>query len=247
MTEIKKVVLNRNSSVPIYHQLREKIRKHILVQELPAHTIMPSESQLMASVGASRATVRAALLDLEKEGWIYRVQGKGTYVAPPRISRRFRSMISFTEEIKGKGLEPSSTLLRAEQVSAPALVREKMELEPQAEVVVVERIRFADGRPIGLNLSHINADLCPDIQNRADLSRGSLYDIINDLYEIRITKATRTLESRQCPEELRDVLEVSGGEPILLLTGVVYAESGRALDYCVEYYREDWQEPEVLK
>lgn len=232
--------LDRRSSVPIYHQIREKIRNYIVEKDLQPGTLLPSEAELMELFGASRGTIRAALTALENEGLIYKAQGKGTYVSPPRISGRFRTMISFTEEIKAKGLEPTSKVLEAALIEADEEIAAKMKIEVGDQVYRITRIRYANENPVGLNTSHINAKLCPGFLERADVSVGSLYDYISDLYGLRITKAERVLESIPSCAELSDILEVAPRDPILKLTGLAYTDSGDVLDYCVEYYREDW-------
>lgn len=236
--EVLVLTLDRESSIPLYHQLRDKLRHMIIDDGLAPYTRLPSESELCAEYGASRITVRLALTDLVNEGLIYREQGVGTFVAPPKISRRFTSLISFTEEIRSKGLEPSSKVLRAELTPAGDKVAEKLGIFAHDQVVVVERIRYAGGKPVGLNTSHLNYRLCPDILAE-DLGIGSLYEIIERKYKLRINKAERTLESMLCPPGLAGILGIGAGEPILYLTGVAYVESGDALDYCEEYYAED--------
>ena len=232
------LALDRESSIPLYHQLRERIRHMIIDGGLAPHTKLPSESALCAEYGASRITVRLALTDLVNEGLIYREQGVGTFVAPPKISRRFTSLISFTEEIRSRGLEPSSEVLRAELAPAGDKVADKLGLSARDQVVVVKRIRYAGGRPVGLNTSHLNYALCPDILDE-DLGIGSLYEIIERKYKLRINRAERTLESMLCERDLAGVLNIPVGDPILYLTGIAYVESGEALDYCEEYYTED--------
>lgn len=232
--------LDRRSSIPLYHQIRERIRDYIAEKELQPNTLLPSEAELMQIFSASRGTIRSALIDLEKEGIIYKTQGKGTYVSPPRISRRLRTMISFTEEIKAKGLEATSKVLEAAQVEADEHIAKKMQIKPGDPIYRITRIRYADNRPVGLNTSHISARLCPGFLDAVDFSVGSLYDHTFDLYGLRITKAERILESISSSAELATTLEVASGEPVLKLTGIAYAESGAVLDYCIEYYREDW-------
>lgn len=232
--------LDRRSSVPLYHQIREKIRDYISEKGLEPDTLLPSEAELMQLFGASRGTIRSALTDLEKEGVIYKSQGKGTYVSPPRISHRFRTMISFTEEIKTKGREATSKVLEASQIGADEHIAAKMQILPGDPVYRITRIRYADGRPVGLNTSHINAKLCPGFLDAAEFSTGSLYDYTFDLYGLRITKAERILESISASADLANTLEIAKNDPALKLTGIAYTESGDVLDYCIEFYREDW-------
>lgn len=232
------MVLQRQDSVPMYHQLKKILRDRIEQESLLPHTRLPSERELQEQYGVSRMTVRLAMRDLVSEGLIYREPGRGSFVAPPRVSRRFVSMISFTEELKIRGFQPSSKVIEAKEIPAKGTVAERLQLAPGTPVVRVRRIRYADGEPVGVNTSHLRADLCPNVLQE-NLAEGSLYTLLERRYGLRITRAERVLQSMTCPAPLAEMLEVRPGEPVVQLTGVVYTEHGVPLDYCEEYYRED--------
>ncbi|MFS8664545.1 MAG: GntR family transcriptional regulator, partial [Limnochordales bacterium] len=213
------------------------LRRQIESGQLPPHTRLPSEAELQERYGVSRMTVRLAMGALVNEGLVYRYPGKGSFVAPPRVSKRFVSMISFTEELRLRGFRPSSKVLEAREIPAADAIAQRLQIPPGTPVVLVRRIRYADGEPVGLNTSHLRADLCPGILEE-DLAQGSLYKLIEDRWGVRITRADRFLASIPCPPDLAGLLRVRPGDPILELRGVVYTESGVPLDYCEEYYSE---------
>ncbi|HLT58166.1 MAG TPA: GntR family transcriptional regulator [Limnochordales bacterium] len=231
------MALRRDNSVPLYHQLRDLLREQIESGQLPPHTRLPSETELQVRYGVSRMTVRLAMGALVNDGLVYRRPGKGSFVAPPRVSKRFVSMISFTEELRLRGFRPSSKVLEAREIPAADAIAQRLQIPPGTPVVLVRRIRYADGEPVGLNTSHLRADLCPGILEE-DLAQGSLYKLIEDRWGVRITRADRFLASIPCPPDLAGLLRVRPGDPILELRGVVYTESGVPLDYCEEYYSE---------
>jgi len=231
------MALRRDNSVPLYHQLRDLLREQIESGQLPPHTRLPSETELQVRYGVSRMTVRLAMGALVNDGLVYRRPGKGSFVAPPRVSKRFVSMISFTEELRLRGFRPSSKVLEAREIPAADAIAQRLQIPPGTPVVLVRRIRYADGEPVGLNTSHLRADLCPGILEE-DLAQGSLYKLIEDRWGVRITRADRFLASIPCPQDLAGLLRVRPGDPILELRGVVYTESGVPLDYCEEYYSE---------
>jgi len=229
--------LKRDNSVPLYHQLRDLLREQIESGQLPPHTRLPSETELQQRYGVSRMTVRLAMGALVNDGLVYRHPGKGSFVAPPRVSKRFVSMISFTEELRLRGFRPSSKVLEAREVPAASDIALRLHIQPGAPVFRVRRIRYADGEPVGLNTSHLRVDLCPGILDE-NLAEGSLYKLIESRYGLRITRAERSLASIPCPATVADILGVRPGDPVLELRGVVYTETGVPLDYCEEYYSE---------
>src|SRR2546430_5696128 len=115
-----------------------------LIERLGVGTAIPSERQLSVDLGVSRLTVRAALDDLAREGYLVRRRGSGTYVQQPKITQQL-TMTSFSEDMRRRGMAPSSTTLSlTRQLAGPRLGR-FLNVSPGDEVVVVKRLRLADG------------------------------------------------------------------------------------------------------
>src|SRR5206468_10772878 len=114
-----------------------------LIEQLGVGTAIPSERQLSVDLGISRLTVRAALDDLAREGYLVRRRGSGTYVQQPKITQQL-TMTSFSEDMRRRGMAPSSTLSLTRQLAGPRLGR-FLNVSPGDEIVVVKRLRLADG------------------------------------------------------------------------------------------------------
>src|SRR3954469_20002129 len=124
-----------------------------LIERLGVGTAIPSERQLSADLGVSRLTVRAALDDLAREGYLVRRRGSGTYVQQPKISQQL-TMTSFSEDMRRRGMTPSSTTLSlTRQLAGPRFGR-FLNVSPGDEIVVVKRLRLADGVSVGLATPH---------------------------------------------------------------------------------------------
>src|SRR3974377_293488 len=131
-----------------------------LIERLGVGTAIPSERQLSADLGVSRLTVRAALDDLAREGYLVRRRGSGTYVQQPKISQEL-TMTSFSEDMRRRGMEPSSsTLSLAEQLAGARLGR-FLNVSPGERIVVVKRLRLADGVSMAIETLHIPASVVP--------------------------------------------------------------------------------------
>src|SRR5436305_8205654 len=176
-----------------------------LIDGLGVGTAIPSERQLSVDLGVSRLTVRAALDDLAREGYLVRRRGSGTYVQQPKISQQL-TMTSFSEDMRRRGMTAGSkTLSLTRQLAGPRLGR-FLNVSPGQEVVVVKRLRLADGVSMAIETLHIPANVVPDVGPR-DLE-GSFYELLRDRYGIEIATATQTNEPTVTNEEEAAALEV---------------------------------------
>lgn len=132
--------------------------KHVVVREYLRGLVddelgpgdrIPSERDLCQRFGVSRMTVRQAVDALVVDGVLDRVQGRGTFVAQHKVDMQLR-LTAFDDEMRRRGMEPSSRVLRAATMPAPRDVAAALELEPGAEVVYLRRVRLADGAPMAL-------------------------------------------------------------------------------------------------
>ena len=107
------------SSVPLYFQLVSSIKRLVSTGIMSPGDLLPSEAELCKNLEISRSTVRQAIGALEDEGLVVRKQGRGTFVAEPKMRRRNENVYSFTSEITAMGLTPSSTLIEFEIITPP--------------------------------------------------------------------------------------------------------------------------------
>jgi len=207
-----------------------------LIERLGVGTAIPSERQLSADLGVSRLTVRAALDDLAREGYLVRRRGSGTYVQQPKISQQL-TMTSFSEDMRRRGMAPSSTTLSlTRQLAGPRLGR-FLNVSPGDDVVVVKRLRLADGVSMAIETLHIPASVVPGVEPR-DLE-GSFYELLQTRYEIEIASATQTIEPTVTNEEESAVLEVPLHSPAFLFERTSRDLSGRTLEFVHSIYRGD--------
>jgi GntR family transcriptional regulator len=229
--------VQKGTHIPLYHQLRILIQRKIETGHLFPHQPIEPEWELSKKYQISRTTVRQAMRELEKDGLIYRKQGKGTFVSGPKISQRFVTLTSFTEECIAKGLKPSAKLLEAKLIPADLEVSRNLGVKRREKVIKLYRLRFADRKPVGLNLSYLPYRLCPDLMGE-DLREKSLYRIIEQKYNVKITKVKRIMESVQADDHISKMLRVKVGDPILKIEGVAYLKDEQPIEYFVEYYME---------
>jgi len=216
-------LLDDSSPIPLYHQLAEELRKKIESGEWPLHTLIPSETQLCKKYGVSRGTVRQALIELMRDGLIYRKQGQGTFVAKLRVIQPVSRFYSFAQDMMEKGLEPSLKLIQSEIIYPNAAIRKALELIEEKKVYKIVRARLANGEPVLLDISYLIEELFPGLE-KEDLATTPLYDLIIRKYKVRISRARETFEPILVDKFEAKQLNISVGSLALLVKRTVYTE-----------------------
>ena len=208
-----------------------------LVDRLGVGDAIPSERQLSTELGVSRLTVRAALDELVREGYLLRRRGAGTFVSEPKIAQEL-TMTSFTEDMRRRGMRPGSKTLDLKVVSAGARLGRLLHVSPSEPVVVANRLRLADGETMAIETVHIRASLVPGLAAR-DLERQSLYELLSERYGIVVVGGTQAIEPTVTNEEESDALGVPPYSPAFLFERVTRTEAGEIVEYVRSLYRGD--------
>ena len=169
-----------------------------LIDRLGVGTALPSERQLSTDLGVSRLTVRAALDDLAREGYLVRRRGSGTYVQQPKIAQQL-TMTSFSEDMRRRGMVPSSRTLSLTRELAGARLGRFLRVSPGDEVVVVKRLRLADGVSMAIETLHIPAAIVPGVTPKE--LEGSFYELLQRKYGVEIASGTQAIEPTVTNEE----------------------------------------------
>ena len=162
-----------------------------LIEPLGVGTAIPSERQLSADLGVSRLTLRAALDDLAREGYLVRRRGSGTYVQQPKISQEL-TITSFSEDMRRRGMVPGSRTLSMATSSAGARLGRFLNVSPSEQIVVVKRLRLADGETMAIETLHIPATLVPGLTPKA--LAGSFYELLQERYGVVVAGGTQAIE-----------------------------------------------------
>ena len=126
-----------------------------LIERLGVGNAIPSERQLSADLGVSRLTVRAALDDLAREGYLSRRRGSGTYVQQPKIAQEL-TMTSFSEDMRRRGMTPGSRTLSLERELAGARLGRLLRVSPSEEILVIKRLRLETGHERGRKMQRLD-------------------------------------------------------------------------------------------
>jgi GntR family transcriptional regulator len=208
-----------------------------LIERLEVGEAIPSERQLSADLGVSRLTVRAALDDLVREGYLVRRHGSGTFVSEPKIAQEL-TMTSFTEDMLRRGLRPASRTLDLRVVSAGARLGRLLHVSPSEAVVVAERLRLADGESMAIETVHIRSAHVPGL-TAADLEERSFYELLRDRYGIVVVGGEQTIEPTVTDEDESKALGVPLHSPAFRFERVTHSEAGEIVEFVESIYRGD--------
>ncbi|MBN8425149.1 GntR family transcriptional regulator [Microbacterium sp. 2216-1] len=230
--------IDRRSAAPMYDQLRRLIVEHIENDRLQPGDPLPGEHRLCDQYGVSRTVVRQALGQLEHEGLIERVKGKGTFVARPRTAESLvHTLVGLYEEVERRGGHVHSDILRHERITADADVARALELDEGAPVVVLERLRHVDGDAWSLSTTWMPEDVGTHSFD-VDLREASLYRLLAE-QGIVATHGVRSAEATVATHEQAQLLGLTAGAALLRLRSVSRDESGRPIEFFVAYHRGD--------
>jgi GntR family transcriptional regulator len=232
-------LIDRTSFTPLYAQLKEILRTQIDHGVRQPGALLPSEAELCSTYEVSRTVVRQALQELEIEGRIYRRKGKGSFVAETKVHETLvQKLTGFYQDMVAQGFQVMNRVLRQEVIPAPAPIAAALEISPGTPVIVVERVRCANGEPVNLSLSHMPYARCAGIL-RADLTEQSLYALLENLTGHAITRGRRKIEVILPNRHVADLLELEGDVPVFVLTSVCYLDDGTPVEHALGYHRGD--------
>ncbi|MFP5417362.1 MAG: GntR family transcriptional regulator [Actinomycetes bacterium] len=226
--------VKRRTPTPVYSQIYDVLRARIGT-ELGYDEPLPSEREIAETFKVARMTARKTIDQLVREGLVYRVPGRGAYVARPRLVLPL-ALRSFTDDIRDRGMRPGSRVLSTETVPADARVADRLGVPAGSAVHRLRRLRLADDEPIAIETTHLAATRADDLFSH-DLSQ-SLYQTLESAYGLVIDGGTQTISAVLLTADDAEMLGVSRGSPALCFERTTTA-AGQPLEYTTSIYRAD--------
>jgi GntR family transcriptional regulator len=226
--------LRRGDAAPSkYEQLASTLEDRIA--PMTPHAALPTERELMAEFSMSRSTVRQAIRVLLGKGRVYQIQGSGTYVADPEVFSKTLRLTGFSEDMRQRGLEPSSRVISQESVPAPTELAATLQVAPGAALRKLRRLRLADGVPMALETIYLVLDLLGP----------SVVDFDHSIYEqvaeagIVIDRAAQTIRAVNLDVDQARLLDQAVGAAAIQVSRVTYTDRGQPFEQAVTTYRGD--------
>lgn len=178
--------IDKKSEIPLYQQLAHNIKKAVDEQEWKENDKIPAESEFCKLYDLSRTTVRQALEILEKDGYIYKLRGKGSYVSTPKIYQNRSSFSKFYDDMRSLGKVPVSKILSLKVKKPNSHVKEKMQLSEEDLICQIKWVRYGNNEPLIFETISLNYNLVKGIEDR-EIAQKKLYDILTEDFGIKLT------------------------------------------------------------
>lgn len=237
--------VTKESPLPLYYQLKEILLEMIENEELKPGDPIPPERELCKKHGISRMTARKAVMSLANEGVVFREQGRGTFVARPKINQKISNLRGFTEEMKEKGLITKTKLLSFKIKKATKENKKHLEmLGEDDKVIEIKRLRYINEEPFCIEVASIPHELCPDMK-RENLENNSLYNLLEKKYGFKLKYAKQTIEPIMSDEYESDLLNQKEKILCLLFRRKTYLEDEKIIECTKAIYRGDIYKYEI--
>lgn len=230
--------MNGKKKQPLYDQLVDLLKEKIET-ELDSNDMLPSERELSEKYHLSRTTVRLALQELEKLGYIYRLHGKGTFVSDlSKQVANLSSAYSFTEQMKSLGKVPQTKVLSFEILKANKYIASQLHLNVEDEIYRLKRLRLADNQPMMVERSYLPKKKFPNLTAEL-LSQKPLYDVFHKDYSETIRLANEEFFASIARSKDAKLLEVMEGSPVLNLVRTTYDMENEVIEFTLSVARAD--------
>jgi GntR family transcriptional regulator len=215
--------LDKNSHEPLYRQLAKLLVSQIQSGDYKTGNRLPSERELSEIHKVSRITARQAIDLLFEDGLIFREQGRGTFVAEPRM-RHLQGLTSFTEDMQARGFTPHSRVLIQSVLEADEELQDSLRIPSGQRILHLVRLRMADDRPIALQASYISLALCPGLQTE-NFEDQSLFVLLRSKYYLYPTWTEVDVQAVPASKEEAQLLEIRPNDPLLVIRGKTFTDS----------------------
>lgn len=226
----------RANGVPAYRRIQGSLRKRIESGDLRTGDAVPSERDLARIHQVSLMTARHALASLEREGFVERRIGIGTFVSPPKI--HFNKLMSYTEQMASRGMTAASKLLFAKIIDNEQEATARLSLPPKSTILKLERLRHTGGEPFALEICYLSAAEFSGLL-AAPLQRESLFGILERDYKVVIWYADEEVDATAADPRTADLLGMPRREPVLRIRQVIFSANGKKIMYVLGFYRSD--------
>jgi GntR family transcriptional regulator, N-acetylglucosamine utilization regulator len=201
---------------PLHDAIAASIEARVRAGEWAPGSRLAPERELCRSFDVSRSTLRLALAELEDRGLVTRQQGRGTFVARPRVQADVGGFFSLRDALAARGIRLETQVLDVAVIKASRSIAQELGLLPSELVVRVERLRSTEGQPLVIDSAHLPVARFPDLESK-DLATRSLYDILRQDYDCHVATAAETLEPVILTPDECGLLGVTANAPALLI------------------------------
>lgn len=230
----KRPYFDEEDKSPLYHKIKNHILDRIESGEFKIGDMLPPEPELTEYYGVSKITVKRALLELSNDGIIVRKQGKGTFVAGPKLEEDISKVVALAQPVLMHAGMSRHEVLSVKTGKADTEVTRALEVGPNTPVVRIERLKIVDEEPYIYELSFISDELCPGLESKfLDWETKLIYEILQCEYSLQLSRTRMTIEPTILNIQEANLLDSHEGAPAMLWRRTTFTNE----DEPAEFYR----------
>lgn len=233
--------MTKRSQNSMYFIIKENLLKQIQAGTYPIGGKIPTELELCEHYKASRTTIRLALQELELEGMLERIQGRGTFVKRKEVQHWLTRTHSFAEDVLYAGQEPKTKLIESGVIPIEPPLDEILQIPLKSPVTRLLRIRYADNEPLLYEHSFIPWSLAPGLANEYNDSESSLFKLLELKYNRKVHRTVEQLKPILADKTASRLLNVKEGAPCMQVRTFTYLQDNTPLEYNYGVFRGDLQ------
>lgn len=220
-------MLNQDAMTPLYVQLMEEVERGIRSGEYKPGDRLMTEAEMAKTYGVSLITVRKAIGSLTEKGLVVRKQGKGTFVARPKLFRNMKKLQSFTEMCVQMGVKPGARMLENCLIPADKKIAQSLGVEDGSNVVYINRLRYVDQEPVLIEKSYFPLEYAFLLEAKFD--DNSLFDYLREKTGMKVTGSEKMIELCRATAEEAELLDVKKGDYLLFVRSTAYDREGEPI------------------
>jgi GntR family transcriptional regulator len=236
----KRTALEADAPTPLYSQIRETLRAQIERNAWEPGAQLPPESALMAQFGVSRITVRQALAQLQTEGLVFKVPGKGTFVSEANATQAINRLEGFAEAMGRQGRGTTNRVLSHTVMRCNDIVAAKLGIEPGSYVTEIRRVRYLDSRPVSLDITYLSVEIGEALRGSEALVTRDLFSILEDDMKIRLRYADLDIAAISPDAAMREILDLHDDSPLLKIERLTHNAQNEPVDFEYLFVRTDY-------
>jgi len=241
--------IDKGGFIPLYIQLRDILKELINTGKLKPGDQLPSENVLSSTFNISRMTVRQAIQELMREGFITIRRGEGTFVSSVPHTQMLLKLEGFSSEMAKLGYRNHSRVLDVEKIASFdsfEMAYSGLGKPPGEPLVRIRRVRYVEDTPFALETSFLSYRTGAGLLESQMADDTSIYNYIEKELHIRLSRADHTIQPGLADQEIADHLEIKEGSPVLKLHGTTFSMNNKAIEYLEGIYRGDQYELKVV-
>lgn len=232
--------MNEKQEASLYILVKNQIIEAIQSGKFQVGDKLPTEMELCEEYNVSRTTVRIALQQLAIEGRINKVQGKGTFVTKPKIMQSLTSAGKrFESQLMEQGYKPKTEIIDLKVVPADFTLAQHLKIDENDPVNQLVRVRYANDEPLQYEISYIPWKIAPGLINDEEDCKSSLFQLLNNKYDVIIHKTVESIEPVLATEEASHYIGIPKGSPIFSLETITYNNELIPIEYSHALFRGD--------